>query len=204
MFKIFKNKDVAEAVDNLNKVVVAKMNEDKVWTAEELKVSEKAVGGDVSLISEDGTLVPAPDGEYNYDGDVLTVKDGKVEAVNGKTEEKVEETEAEVEAETEETPAEETPAEPNEVEALNERLSALENKFDELLTAIGLSATKEDVNQYSSKIEALEAKFSTTNELLNKILKVPVEMSKTTQSNIIKDTNTKKVSEIKNAFGLKK
>lgn len=68
------------------------------------------VGKEVFTTDDNGDVVPAPDGEYNYENKVITVAEGVVTAIADK--------EAPVETPTEEeTPAEEPVVEENEEEA---------------------------------------------------------------------------------------
>lgn len=71
----------------------------KVYTKDELKISDKSIGGKVELVQGDGSLSPAPDGEYVMDdGYAFTIKDGMISSVVG-------EDPVEVEVESSDSPA---------------------------------------------------------------------------------------------------
>lgn len=119
--------------------------------------NEMEVGAEVFVNGDEG-LVPASDGEYNYNGKVITVEGGVITAIVDKAVEEVEtpepETEVEAAEEEVETPTEEeekkvdetaediqdvvedivdeTAAENVDVEALKARIAELEALVDEL------------------------------------------------------------------------
>lgn len=67
------------------------------------------VGKEVFTTDDNGDVVPAPDGDYNYENKVITVAEGVVTVIADK--------EAPVETPAEETPAEEPVVEENEEDA---------------------------------------------------------------------------------------
>lgn len=71
--------------------------------------NELEVGKEVYTTDDNGDIVPAPDGDYNYENKVITVAEGVITVIADK--------EAPVETPAEETPAEEPVVEENEEEA---------------------------------------------------------------------------------------
>lgn len=71
-----------ELVKSLKNLVSAYFGQ--VYTDSQIKVSDKVVGGSVEMIAADGTLSPAPDGDYAMEsGFSFTVKDGKIVSIVG-------------------------------------------------------------------------------------------------------------------------
>lgn len=107
---------------------------------------EIAVGTEVFVGEEEKT--PAEDGEYVYEEKTIVVKDGKVEEIREKEEEKPAE-DVEVEVEAEEVPEEEVVVEPQpeERDVNAERIDALESRIAELEKTIA------DLSDRLSKIE---------------------------------------------------
>lgn len=136
---------------------------------------ELAVGTDVFVTDENGERKPAEDGNYvTEDEKTIVVADGKVAEILEKEEEvepeeetPAEESTEEVTAEeevTEETPAEEVAEEPTEEpkDELNERLTALEAKVEELIAIVEKLVNKSEadnvaVEERLSKIEKMSA-----------------------------------------------
>jgi hypothetical protein len=74
-----------ELVKSLKNLVSAYFG--TVYTDSQIKVSDKVVGGIVEMIAPDGTLTPAPDGDYAMEnGFSFTVKDGAIIAIMGEEE----------------------------------------------------------------------------------------------------------------------
>jgi hypothetical protein len=88
---------------------------------------ELEVGKEVFTTDDNGDVVPAPDGDYNYENKVITVSEGVVTVIADKeapVETPAEEAPAEEEPVVEETTEEETPAEepaPEETPAEDEK-----------------------------------------------------------------------------------
>lgn len=141
----------------------------------EYDAEELAVGTDVFVTDENGERKPAEDGNYvTEDEKTIVVADGKVTEILEKEEEvepeeetPAEESTEEVTAEeevTEETPAEEVAEEPTEEpkDELNERLTALEAKVEELIAIVEKLVDKSEadnvaVEERLSKIEKMSA-----------------------------------------------
>lgn len=111
---------------------------------------ELAVGVEVFVEAEDGNLVPAADGEYETDTQIITVEGGIVKAIAEKEAElETESTEAVEEPMAEEEPVEETPAEPDEREM---RIAELEARVAEL--EVENEALKAENAELKAKLEA--------------------------------------------------
>ena len=130
---------------------------------------ELAVGDNVFVENEDGERTAAPDGDYTFeDGHVVTVADGKVEAITEAPEAPVEEPEAEeVEAaEEEEAPAEDEKPEEDvpdyakDAAKIWEAINDTKHRIDELTTVVeGLvDALKEE--QAMSKAKPAHEEFT--------------------------------------------
>lgn len=163
----------------------------KVYSNDELKISERVIGGKVEAVNPDGSLAPVEDGDYAMeDGFAFTVKGGMIESIEGQ--EPVEQSEV-----TDDTPTsgtteveqaevvEPVEAEP-EVDNTDERLTALEEAVAEIKSML------ESMN--SEKMEsakAIEQFNSTVQELNNNIqtlAKVPVEFSKTNKTPVVEES----------------
>lgn len=115
---------------------------------------ELAVGASVNGVS--GQTVE--DGEYTYEDKVITVKDGKVEAISDKEEEVVEETTEETVVETMEEATEETPTEEETVE------ETVEEATEE---------TPNEVEQLKAEIEVLKSEIEAIKNQLAEIVAAP-------------------------------
>lgn len=125
--------------------------------------TELAVGAEVSVETESGDVIAAPDGEYIIDNQKITIKEGKIESIEEIEPEEEPATEPTVEPET---LAEEPATEPDEKDL---RIAELE----------GLLAEKEAViDEQTAKIQELEEK-------LNKPVEEPVKMSATVSEKTI-------------------
>jgi hypothetical protein len=159
----------------------------------ELKVSEVAIGGKVEIVDGEGNLQPAPDGEYQYGEDVLTVKDGLIEAING--EGKQEETPAEEIEAAEETPAEEPaqdePKANDELEAVKAELEKLKAEIAEIKAAISGAATKEEMAAIKQEVDA---SYGEMNRTLATVISTPAQFSQTSNNNVVKDSKDEKTN----------
>ena len=125
--------------------------------------TELAVGAEVSVETESGDVIAAPDGEYIIDNQKITVVEGKITDIEEIEPEEEPATEPTVEPET---LAEEPATEPDEKDL---RIAELE----------GLLAEKEAViDEQTAKIQELEEK-------LNKPVEEPVKMSATVSEKTI-------------------
>lgn len=199
---------------------------EKTWTPDELKVSEDAVGGKVELIQPDGTLGEAPDGLYKMQsGETYEVKGGLIASITNADGEKMEDQSEEDMTEEEKkkkgtpapekegpvvlaeegSPAEEaseTPAqeeaedaqEDQDVADLKNRVAALEQTLSQLVDQLNGSATKDEVNNFSKQLEAL-------NNNIQILAKIPVEFSKTNNSNKVVDKKEQGLVELAKIVG---
>lgn len=185
--------------------------ENKKYTDAELKISAMEIGGKVEMIDAEGNIQPAGDGEYEMEsGDKFTVVDGMIAELNGeKAEEKPEEevpveaAEEEKEEEKEEAPAEEAPVEevkeeePKEdekqmqIDMLKGELEAMKAAVEELKALIAGSVSKDEMNQFSSEVLGN----------LKKLASIPAEFSRTTNSNVIKDSMEEKLLDLARIHG---
>ena len=170
----------------------------KVWTPNELNISDKEVGGKVEQIGADGTLTPVEDGEYTMeDGFTFTVKDGQIETIQdqtpedetydetlskcstGKTSNDVEDNQEVPPAFAEETPAEdatetpkdettETPAEQADEQADMDRDARITALEEKVEVLTKMLSTASDANMASAK--EIEKFSSIVSELNNNIV----------------------------------
>lgn len=125
--------------------------------------SELTIGAEISIESEEGEVLPAPDGEYVIDNQKITVEGGKVSSIEPIEPEQPEETETETEENLEEETATETEtSEPDEKDLRIEELEGLLKDRDAI-------------------IEELTQKLKELEEKLNKPVEEPVKMAATAQ-----------------------
>lgn len=117
------------------------LNFEDIQTEEGVTLSvdgDLEVGKEVFTTDDQGDVVPAPDGTYNYEMKEIVVSEGVVTAIVDKeapVETPAEETPAEepvVEETAEETPAEEAPAEEPATDEKDARIAELEARVAEL------------------------------------------------------------------------
>lgn len=160
MSKITKN-DILK----FNKVVQKlKFMDAKVLSDNEVKISEKAVGGKVELVDAEGNLVAIEDGTYEVDGFRFVVTDGTITEIFEELEEATEGKADEIEETTE----------------IKEQLGILEEKIEVLSEAIEesfkmiskfaniLSEANEVSKTNVQKVEQ-ENKFKKVQDTLNKL-----------------------------------
>lgn len=172
-----------------------------IYSPEELNISERAVGGKVELINQDGTLSELPDGDYEVsDGFKFTIKDGLIASIDGETPaedttDKPEEmAEAPVDAPTQDAPQTDGLDElKKETASLKAEVEALKQAMDELMKATAGRASKEDVSKFQAEVENL-------NSNIMKLAKIPAEPTKTNTSNVVKDKNDENLMEFAKIF----
>ena len=130
--------------------------------------AEPEVGMEVFVEDENGEILPAPDGEYEAEGVVYVIAEGKIAEIrkNEEGEEApAEETPAEepVEAEEEDPQADpiEEPEE-NETETIEDRVARLEESIGELRE--GIESMLEAIAALASRIEVVEEKLKAVEE----------------------------------------
>jgi hypothetical protein len=171
-----------ELVKSLKNLVSAYFG--TVYTDSQIKVSDKVVGGVVEMIAPDGTLTPAPDGDYAMEnGFSFTVKDGAIVAIMGEeavVEDMTAPTPTPVVTETptdmeDVAPVEPTPME-KQVAYMEEKLRSLEEK---------IAAIEEAINGMTSASMESEKTISTFNKIVDELntniktlANIPVQFSK--------------------------
>lgn len=128
--------------------------------------SELAIGSEISIESEEGEVLPAPDGEYIVDNQKITVEGGKVSEIEQIEPEQPEETD-EPEAMAEETATETETSEPDEKDLRIQELEGLLKDRDAI-------------------IEELTQKLKELEEKLNKPVEDPVKLSATAKEKTAK------------------
>ena len=131
--------------------------------------NELAVGVEVFVDGEEG-LVPASDGDYNYNGQIITVEGGVITNIAEKpTEEntpepETEETPVEENAEEEETPAEEEEKPADEVEGeITEEVVEVAEEINEEVNneeEVDVEALKSKIAELEALVEELKAKLA--------------------------------------------
>ncbi|MFT3908317.1 MAG: XkdF-like putative serine protease domain-containing protein [Ferruginibacter sp.] len=173
---------------NKNQETVAEMLAAK--TDAEIKVSDMVVGGKVEVVGEDGSLQPAPDGEMDYNGHKLEIKDGLIVSIDGdKGEDKPAEEMAD--APVEDAPVEDKPKDD------------MQAQIDELKSAIAEINKKLDAqNADTSKMEEMAAQFTKQidqlNETIKAILHTPAEQFKAQSTNRLETLKNEKAAKVDN------
>lgn len=154
-------------------------------------------GDEVFVEDEDGTLVPASDGEYTTeDGKSITVENGIVTEIKDKEAEVAPQEEAKEEAKEETPVAQETVEEiPNAEPADNtvtdevsveERVAAVENKVADILNA--LEKVLNAMSAMEGRVEAIEEKIAKLDgePVADPVADEPVEQTKMSRMDILK------------------
>ncbi len=191
----------------------------KVYTESDMKVSDKVIGGKVEFILPDGELAPVEDGEYDFDGFVFTCKDGQITAIQGQdapaeeapveaavsAEDEIPTEEVETPAE-DATPTEEVPEEPKEdprIPEMEAKITELESKLSEVLDILkGQSmAQATEMEAQTQAIEAFSATVKELNEKISILAKVPVQFSKTNNTQSAEESKADKLSVLAGIIG---
>jgi uncharacterized coiled-coil protein SlyX len=184
----------------------------QVYTEAQIKVSDKVVGGVVEMISADGTLSPATDGDYVMDnGFSFTVKDGVILSIVGEEpviEDMTNHTDPTMTGETKMDITEDVKTVESSLFDLYNQVMGQEDKIKYLEEKV---ASMEDMLQtmHSTSMESEKtiATFNKVVDELNKNIKtlasVPVEFSKV--DNTIKNNEEKqeKLNFLVNLIGKK-
>lgn len=174
----------------------------KVWSSNDLDVSSREVGGKVEVINVEGQKEAAPDGDYKMeDGFEFTVKDGLIVSIVGEQPKEEMAPDAEVEQpEVEvEQPEEEMPESPemegvkSAIAGLDERVKAIEDALQVITENMGNKASKEEADNFSKQLSEL-------NETLKKIAKIPTQMSKVNNADVVKDEYEKRLADLSTLF----
>lgn len=130
--------------------------------------NELAVGVEVFVDGEEG-LVPASDGDYNYNGQIITVEGGVISNIAEKPveentpEPETEETPVEENAEEEETPAEEEEKPTTEEEdVITEEVVEVAEEINEEVKndEVDVEALKSKIAELEALVEELKAKLA--------------------------------------------
>ena len=161
-------------------------------TQPQLQISDMVVGGKVEIINPDGTLSPAPNGEYTVDKDAIEVKDGQITSVNG-VEEKAPTDNKTPEEKLADTPVDNSSTDLKaQVDALKVETTDLKAAIEELKNSIATDKAEDDAED--KKMSAhLSKQFNDLNETLKFLANLPGEFSKTNQSPIEKDVKESKI-----------
>lgn len=152
-------------------------------SSSDYKIESREVGAKVEIIDADGTLVSAPDGEYEFeDGFKFIVKDGVIESIEGE----VEAPEVEVEAKEKVDEKEEEKMEEPDYQG---QIDSLKKEIEDLKSMIMGVPSKEDM---SKEFGLIKEEFKS---IFEKFSKVPAQESKVNKSNILKDEQKKKFEE---------
>ena len=174
----------------------------KVWSSNDLDVSSREVGGKVEVVNVEGQKEAAPDGDYKMeDGFEFTVKDGLIVSIVGEQTKEEMAPDAEVEQpEVEvEQPEEEMPESPemegvkSAIAGLDERVRAIEDALQVITENMGNKASKEEADNFSKQLSEL-------NETLKKIAKIPTQMSKVNNADVVKDEYEKRLADLSTLF----
>lgn len=168
----------------------------KVYQPDEINISERVIGGKVELVNSDGTLSPIEDGDYELsDGFKFSVKDGLISAIEG--EESIQASEDMADAPVVEEPNNDSDIKAS-IEELRVLTEELKSEVDTMKAALDeLKAANADTANKDA-IENFRKELSTLNETIISIANTPAEFSKTTKSQIAKDVNDKKLSDLSN------
>jgi len=221
------NKIKVEILKSL-KSIIGHYASEKVWSSDEIKISEQAVGGKVEIVNPDGSLTDAPDGDYVMDnGFSFTVKDSMISVIEGEAPEQgasgqpanegdkskggvVEENPGgltQAATDNVDTPAkEETPEEEKtetpDFEALEERVITLEQTVADMQAVIeGLKTAP--VAATKEDVDSFSKEVSDLHATIKQLAKVPVEFSKTTQNNTVKESKEDKLLQLARIMGKK-
>ena len=157
----------------------------KVYTESDMKVSEKVIGGKVEFILPDGELAPVEA--------AVTVED------------EIPTEEVETPAE-DATPTEEVPEEPKEdprIPEMEAKITELESKLSEVFDILkGQSmAQATEMEAQTQAIEAFSATVKELNEKISILAKVPVQFSKTNNTQSAEESKADKLSVLAGIIG---
>jgi len=194
----------------------------KTYTEGELQISSKEVGGKVEMIQADGSLAPAPDGEYPMeDGNTYVVAAGIITEIKpAEAPADAQPQDQPVKAESEEdlsAPAEDAPAEapvdqpadqpsPDaKVAELESKVAELEAKVEEMASAmesmISEMMAKEVESVKSETLSAIQQFNKVVEEMNNNIktlAKTPVQFSQTNSKPSVQDEKHEKMKNLLN------
>jgi outer membrane murein-binding lipoprotein Lpp len=184
---------------------------EKVFTYDQIKISDKAVGGKVEMIQADGSLGPVEDGDYVMDdGFSFTIKDGQIASIVGEDAPEVVDVVEEVEAGEEkkedeeekmEEPVVEEPVqseEDNKVAELEAKVAELESKIDSILNSMEMMKSEKD--EAKEAIQEFNKQVAQLNDNIKTLAKVPVEFSKTNKTPLAEESKMEKINDLATIF----
>lgn len=171
-----KNEEVKEEV----KEEIKEEKMEKVYSDAELNISAKEVGGKVELVNADGTLAPAPDGEYKMqDGFSFTCQGGQIAAI-----------------------AEDKKQEPAMHEKQYEELKAeFETLQEQFKSVLDVCVTLKTQNaELKTQLAAFTKQVGDIEGNIKTLAKIPVKESQTSTSNVVKDKREEAMLELAKIF----
>ena len=178
--------------EELIKALSALKNEQFADTPQELsenevKISERKVGGKVELIGADEKLSDAPDGSYKVGDFVFTVKEGVIDSIEG---EEPKEEELADEQVTEDKPAKDNSTQ-EAIAALQAETESIKKDIETIKNMLSEFAGKSDVSEFKNEVVKL-------NKTIQKLAKLPAEPTKTNFTGIVEDDKEKKITDFLN------
>jgi hypothetical protein len=165
----------------------------KVYTADEIKISDKVVGGKVEQVQADGSLTPIPDGDYVMeDGFSFTTKDGVITSIVGE-DAPVEDT---TDVKAGDTPTEEAAPANSDTTDLEQRLTALEDQVKQILDSMNM-----EKQSSAQAIEAFTKEVKSLNDNIQELAKVPVEFSKINKNKVVEESREEKLFNVAKLIG---
>lgn len=149
-------------------------------SAEDLVISDLKVGGKVEAKDSEGNVIPAPDGEYTIGSDLIVVKDGLIESLNG-------ETEAAPEEQMDETPAPTENDVQSQIDEIKADIESIKSSIEDLKNSV-VSVSKDDSNKFTIQVKEL-------NDSIKALMETPAEFSKTNKTNAYKEAKEIKMNE---------
>lgn len=157
----------------------------KIYSASELHISDKQVGGKVELVGGDGKLQPAPDGDYQLeDGTKFTVSGGLIVSIEGET--------------TPPTDVKAADTTQTEIDTLKSEIEAIKTSIEDIKKMIADDAAKDDAEQETTN--QFKAQLQELTNTIKSLAKIPAEFSKTSENNYVKDEKEAQKIELASIF----
>ncbi|GAA4907138.1 hypothetical protein [Mucilaginibacter defluvii] len=192
------NKKLEKLIGSVDKLLKFFTEKKEVFEAVKVKDSDVSIesameiGADVSISTSNGSE-PATDGVYSLENDkVITVKDGKIESIQGGEEAKPADEELADEAGAESTTEDEKPKEDEAVKALEGRVKSLEDTIKTLMDSINAVPSKQDVSEFKNQL-------LTVNDSIIALSKIPTEKSRDSRPEM-KDSQEDSIKRVASLF----
>ncbi|MCC8409916.1 hypothetical protein LJ707_13340 [Mucilaginibacter sp. UR6-1] len=192
------NKKLEKLIGSVDKLLKFFTEKKEVFEAVKVKDSDVSiesameVGADVSISTSNGSE-PATDGVYSLENDkVITVKDGKIESIQGGEETKPADEELADEAGAEPIAEDEKPKEDEAVKALEDRVKSLEETIKTLMDSINAVPSKQDVSEFKNQL-------LTVNDSIIALSKIPTQKSVDARPEM-KDSEEDKIKRVASLF----